>query len=107
MTDARAFAASTRSLLNEDWRRYRNFGPYWWFVKALLKRFYSRHEMPMLGDYEDPQASEMVEAGQTGAEMLALATEMYRANAVLNLNSQRVEDAHGQALILVDPDMPG
>lgn len=107
MTDARTFAVSTRALLNEDWRRYRNFGPYWWFVKALLKRFYSRHEMPMLGDYEDPQAAELVPAGLTGEEMMAQALETYRANAILNLNSQKVEDADGQLLILIDPDMPG
>lgn len=107
MTDARTFAQSTRALLNEDWRRYRNFGPYWWFVKALLKRFYDRHEMPMLGAYEDPNAADLVPAGLTGEEVLALALETYRANAVLNLNSQRVENADGEAFILIDPDMPG
>ena len=101
------FAASTRALLNEDWRRYRCFGAYWWFVKALLKRYYDRHAMPMLGDYEDPEAADLVPPGMSGGEMLAAAVETYRANAVLNLNSQKVEDAQGQTYILVDPDMPG
>lgn len=107
MTDARTFAASTRALLNEDWRRYRNFGAYWWFVKALLKRYYSPHEMPMLGAYEEPDAADLVLPGLTGAEMLEAAVATYRANAALNLNSARVEDAHGQPYDLVDPDMPG
>lgn len=105
--DPKLFAASTRALLNEDWRRYRCFGAYWWFVKALLKRFYDRHEMPMLGDYEDPNAADLVEANVTWQGMLEAAVETYRANAAFNLSSQKVEDVHGQPYLLIDPDMPG
>lgn len=107
MIDPRTFAESTRALLNEDWRRYRAFGVYWWFVKALLKRFYDRHEMPMLGDYEDPDAEGLVPSVHTAGQMLELAVETYRANAVLNLNSQRVENGDGEPYLLIDPDMPG
>lgn len=76
-------------------------------MKALLKRFYDPAAMPMLGGYEDPEAEHLVPVGVTGHDMLALAVETYRANAALNLSSQRVEDSEGQPYILVDPDMPG
>lgn len=105
--DPAKFAASTRALLAEDWRRYRAFGPYWWFVKALLKRFYDRHEMPILGDYEDSDAADRVPNVSTSAEMLALAVETYRANATMNLNRNVVEDADGSPYTLIDPDVEG
>jgi hypothetical protein len=101
------FAASTRALLNEDWRRYRNFGVYWWFVKALLKRFYDRHAMPILGDYEPADAAELLPAGGDWRTLLEQASETYRANAALNLNRNRVEDSDGSAYILLDPDIEG
>lgn len=104
--DPKAFAASTRALLNEDWRRYRCFGAYWWFVKALLKRFYDRHAMPILGDYEDPAASTLV-VGDDWRSLLDHAIETYRANAALNLNRNMVEDADGSRYYLLDPDVEG
>lgn len=47
-------AANVRKLLDHDIRSYHNFGVYWYFVKAFLKRYYGRHAMPILGDFEQP-----------------------------------------------------
>lgn len=90
-----------------DPRRYRNFGPYWWLVKALLKRHFDRHEMPLLGDYEDPTALAKMPADQTGADALRAAMQTYALNARYNLGSNVVTDADGEAYFLLDPDMEG
>lgn len=105
--DPKTFAASTRALLDEDWRRYRNFGVYWFFVKALLKRFYDVHEMPRLGDYDDPSVNARIPDGLTAHQMLERAVEEYGANATLNLGRNRVQDDDGEAFWLHDPDLEG
>ena len=53
MTDLKTFAASTLELLQQDPRRYVNFGPYWYLVKAVLKKFYTRDNLHLLGDHVD------------------------------------------------------
>lgn len=105
--DPIAFANSVRALLDEDWRRYRNFGPYWYLVKALLKRVFDRHQMPMLGDFEDPGVIARMPAGLSMAELLGRAVEEYQTNASFNLGRSRVEDDDGEVFLLLDPDMEG
>lgn len=105
--DPAVFAASTRALLDEDPLRYRNFGGYWWFVKALLKRFYDRHAMPLLGDYEPAGAVDLVPVGLSADDMLEAAAEQYALNAQLNMGSGRVVDRDGDEFLLLDPDVEG
>lgn len=100
-----AFAANVRALLHEDPRRYRAFGVYWYLVKAVLKRFYDRHEMPMLGAYEDPTVIERMPPGLGLREYLELASAEYEDNARFNLDRDLVEDPHGEFFRLQDPDM--
>lgn len=106
MIDAKAFAASTLQLLQQDPRRYRCFGPYWWFVKALLKQFYTRENLHLLGDYEPPDAVERLPAAalESLPAMLEAATEEYRQNAMFNLGRNQVEAPDGEVFTLVDPD---
>lgn len=40
-----------KSELERDWRVYRSFGPWWWLIKAWLRK----HDVSV-GDYLDPQA---------------------------------------------------
>lgn len=103
--DPARFAENARVLLDEDPRRYRNFGPYWWFVKALLKRHYDRHQMPLLGDYEDPMAMSRLPPGLGAADMLEASAETYAINAQMNLGKNRVVDADGEEFFLLDPDI--
>lgn len=105
--DPARFAANVRELLDEDPRRYRAFGPYWWHVKALLKLHYDRHQMPLLGDYVDQSSAARVAPGLTSAEMLASAAETYALNAAFNLGSNRVVDADGEEFMILDPDIEG
>jgi hypothetical protein len=104
--NARAFAESTLQLLQQDPRRYRNFGPYWWFVKALLKQFYTRDNLHLLGDYEEPDAlTRMAPEATTSLDAaLQAAVEEYRQNATYNLGRTTVTDANGEVYTLSDPD---
>lgn len=105
--DPRAFAASVRELLADDPRRYRNFGAYWYFVKALLKRVYDKHEMPMLGDFEDQTVIDRMGDYHSARHVIALSIETYQHNATFNDCRNRVEDPSGEFFWLSDPDMGG
>jgi hypothetical protein len=104
MIDPKTFAASTLALLQEDPRRYRNFGSHWYLVKALLKRFYTVDNLHLLGDYTDPAAAERMPQHASLDEALAAAVEEYRQNASFGLGSNVVTDASGEAFTLIDPD---
>lgn len=104
MIDAKTFAASTLQLLQDDPRRYRAFGPYWWLVKALLKRFYTRDNLMLLGDYVAADAGERMPEHADLESALAAAIEEYRQNATFNLGRDRVVDRNGEAYSLVDTD---
>lgn len=101
------FLDSTRALLTEDPRRYRNFGVYWFFVKAALERRFDRHEMPLLRGYVDQNVVERMPKGLSGAELLDAAAEEYAHNAVHNLGRGEVVDPEGAFFTLLDPDMEG
>jgi hypothetical protein len=105
MIDPKTFAASTLQLLQQDPRRYRNFGCYWWLVKALLKQFYTRDNLHLLGDYSDPEAMERMPAHTDLQEALAAAINEYQANASYGAGAVEVPDqAGGGTFLLVDPD---
>lgn len=103
------FAANVRTLLDEDVRRYRNFGVYWFFVKAVLKRFYDRHQMPILGDYEDKTVNERIpeELRTSLGNLLEAAAEEYQQNASFNLGRNELTDPNGEFFTLLDPDVEG
>ena len=45
-------ASNIRMMLDSDVRHYRNFGVYWYFVKAFLKKYYTQDNLHLLGDFE-------------------------------------------------------
>ena len=98
------YAASVRQLLAEDPKRYRNFGVYWFFIKALLKKFYTRDEMPMLGDYSDPMVVAAMPQHDNLADALRAAAEEYGRNAVYNLGRATVTGEDGEELTIFDQD---
>lgn len=103
--DPRKFAASVMQLLAEDPKRYRNFGVYWYFVKALLKRLgYTRDNLYMLGDYQDQAVvSAMPEMPSLG-DAIEAASEEYRHNTLHNLNRSSVVTPDGEEITLFDED---
>lgn len=95
MIDPRMFAASTLQLLQQDPNRYLNFGVYWFFVKALLKRYYSRENLHLLGDYMDPDCMARMPEYATLQDAMEAAIIEYRQNAAYNLGRSVVEDPVG------------
>jgi hypothetical protein len=104
MIDPQKFAASTLQLLQQDPRRYRCFGVYWYLVKALMKRFYTQDNLHLLGDYMDQSVIDRMPPHADLHEALAAAIEEYRQNASFNLGSNVVTDPEGEQFTLVDTD---
>ncbi len=104
MINPKAFAASTLALLQQDPRRYRNFGVHWYFVKALLKQFYTRDNLYLLGDYTDPAVIAKMPPHETLQAALAAAIDEYRENASFNLGREQVTAPDGERFTLIDPD---
>jgi hypothetical protein len=105
MIDPKTLAANTLQLLQQDPRRYRFFGAYWWLIKALLKQFYTRDNLHLLGDYMPADAGARMPPHTDLQEALAAAIEEYRRNASFGLGSAEVPDpAGGGTFLLVDPD---
>ena len=103
--DLKALAASTLQLLQGDPRRFRYFGAYWWLVKSLLKTFYTRDNLSLLGDYVPPDAGAQMPPHDNLEDALAGAIDEYRTNASFNAGSAEVQDyAGGGTFTLVDPD---
>jgi hypothetical protein len=97
-------AASVLQLLAEDPRRYRNFGVYWYFIKALLKHYYTRDNLHLLGEHEDPDIIARMPK-LSAEETLRAAIDTYRWNAQFNLGSPEHLDQAGELFRLFDPDV--
>ena len=95
MIDPKTFAASTLQLLQEDPRRYRHFGVHWYLVKAVLKKFYARDNLHLLGDYMDQSVIDRMPAHADLHQAIAAAIEEYRQNAAFNMGRVEVEDPTG------------
>jgi|APMI01.1.fsa_nt_gi hypothetical protein len=102
MIDPKTFAASTLQLLQKDPRRYRNFGVYWYFVKALMKRFYKRENLGLLGEYMDPDTMARMPEHADLQSALESAIAEYRQNAAFNLGRGEVEDPVGGGTFLLN-----
>jgi len=108
MIDPKTFAASTLQLLQDDPRRYRLFGAYWYLVKLVLKKFYTRDNLSLLGDHVDRSVVERMRPHADLQEALAAAAEEYRQNAAFNMGRNEVEDhVGGGTFTLLDPDAGG
>ncbi len=105
MIDPKTFAASTLQLLQEDPRRYRHFGVHWYLVKAVLKKFYTRENLHLLGDYMDQSVIDRMPAHGDLNQAIAAAIEEYRQNAAFNMGRTEVEDPTGGGkFTLIDTD---
>lgn len=108
MIDPKTFAHNTLHLLQDDPRRYRNFGPYWYLVKQVLKRFHTRDNLSLLGDYVDQTVIDRMPDHDTLESALEAAIETYAVNAKFNLGSAEVADLVGGGVFtLVDEDAGG
>lgn len=104
MIEPKTFAASTLQLLQEDPRRYRMFGVYWYLVKEMLKRFYTQDNLHLLGSFSDPTVIERMPPLESLQDALSKIVEEYRQNASFNLGRQMVTAPDGEVFALYDQD---
>jgi hypothetical protein len=98
-------AANIRKILAADPRSYRNFGVYWYFVKAVLKRYYSREQMPILGAFEqDDVVARMPEYGSL-QDALHDALLTWRQNYESNMGRAESIGPDGDLVTLFDEDV--
>lgn len=91
------------AVLQADPRNYRNFGIWWWPVKAVLRASFGREQLAQLGDYMDEDA--MARLPRLALEdMLRAAFTEYALNARYALGSREVLDPSGEPYVLEDPD---
>jgi len=101
------FAFNTLELLQENPQRYRNFGAYWYLVKAVMKRFYTRDNLMLLGDFVDQSVTDRMPPHDSLDEALQAALQTYNRNAMFNMQSNEVTDPSGDVFILMDEDGGG
>lgn len=104
MIDPKQFAESTLQLLQVDPRNYRNFGVYWYFVKAILKLYYDQNNLYMLGNYRDPDVVARMPKHENVQEVLQAAVDTYRSAAAYGMGTNQFVDPEGETFILNDPD---
>lgn len=97
-------AQSIVQMLQHDPLYFRAFGPFWWPVKAALKRAgFTRDNIPHLGDYVDPQARHFFD-GRPTADVLGEAL-IYQAERVHHLHDPNHETPDGDPYTLRDEDV--
>lgn len=104
--DLRRALESVLQILQVDPRQYRHFGPYWWAVKAMLKRHgYTREHFYGLGDATEPDAMSHIDPGSDEL-VLAKAFDFYRYHAVFfHGDPVTYYPDTGEPYTLVDPDL--
>ena len=90
-------------ILQQNPASYRAFGIYWWPIKALLKQKYTKDNLYMLGNYEDPDGVSRVPSVDV-VEMIELALSEYSTNISFGLGSNQVTDTEGDPYTIYDQD---
>jgi hypothetical protein len=103
MIDPKQLAANTLQLLQTDPKCYKNFGVYWYFIKALLKRYYTKDNLYMLGDFKDQTVIERMPTDLTLEETLTAALEEYQNNFSQGMGHNPI-DPDGDEFVLFDQD---
>jgi hypothetical protein len=103
MIDPKQLAASTLQLLQADPRRYRYFGVYWYFIKALMKRYYTKDNLYLLGDFVDQTVIDRMPQEHTLEETLDAAVAEYQHNFAYSMG-RNPTDPDGEEFTLFDQD---
>lgn len=105
--DTKQLAENALFLLQQDPSRYRSFGPYWYTIKALLKRYYTRDNLHLLGDYTDPEVVAAQPVHGSMDEVLLAACDWYRNHQAFGLGRAQFETDDGEVVHLLDQDAGG
>ena len=93
-------------VLQEHPTYYRNFGPWWWPLKRILKRAgFDRHNLQVLGDHDedDERLHEMTD-GLTDVELVTRALEAQEYSAKFTPGGPNQYWPDGEPYHLIDPD---
>ncbi len=104
MTDPKMALRNILATLQQEPSRYRLFGVYWWPVKRLLKAAgYTRENLYLLGDYDDPETAALVPPAGLQATLRAALAE-YGENARYGRGGGWVEAPDGEIVQISDCD---
>ena len=101
------FSFNVLKSLQESPVRYRNWGVYWYLVKFVLKRYYSKDNLFLLGDYIDNTVNQRIPKHSGIHDALEAAIQTYNLNAKFNMLSNKITDPNGESFILKDEDGDG
>ena len=97
-------AANIRKVLDNKPADYRNFGVYRYFVKAFLKKYYTKENLYMLGEYEQPEVVEKMPKYSNFEDAMHDALLMWRANWENNMGRAISIDLDSDEVVLFDED---
>jgi hypothetical protein len=98
-------AANIRKVLDNKIETYRNFGVYWYFVKAFLKRYYDQTQMPILGNFEQADVVARMPQYENFADAMHDALLFWRANYENNGNGATSIAPDDEPVTLFDEDI--
>lgn len=98
-------AANIRKILDNNIKAYRNFGVYWYFVKALLKHYYTKDNLYFLGDFEQPDVVARMPEYDNFEEAMHDALLTSRANWENNMGSATSIAPDDEPVTLFDEDV--
>jgi len=103
MTKRQAY--NTVALLQKEPFYYRNFGIWWWYIKAELKRNgFDKAQLYYLGDFTDPSVKEFYE-GLTREQVEHEAWSYQYDHAVHSYNSNLARTPDGDPYLIHDQDV--
>lgn len=104
MIDVQQAFRNVMQLLQQQPRRYKLFGIYWWPIKTMLRDAgYGPDQLYMLGEYQDPGTAALVPP-MPMMETLAAACREYAHNARYGRPGGVVEDPDGEMVTIYDED---
>ena len=98
-------AANIRKLLDNNIEVYHNFGVYWYFVKAFLKKYYTREQMPILGDFEQADVAARMPDYDNFEDAMFDSLLFWRANFADNFNDATSIGPDDEPVTLFDEDV--
>ena len=98
-------AANIRQTLDNKVVTYHNFGVYWYFVKAFLKKYYTIDEMPILGSFEQADVVGRMPAYGNFEDAMHDALLFWRANWENNGNDATSIAPDNEPVTLFDEDV--
>lgn len=97
-------AKNIRIMLDDNVKYYRNFGVYWYFVKAFMKKYYTKDNLYLLGDFEQPEVVGRMPKYDNFEDAMHDALMFAQANQMHNMGSPTSIAPDDEPVTLFDED---